>query len=247
MWGILQETLRSNSLGQAECYNQYDTRHWDTWPECGTNWPENVAFNTAWLRRPSTQAALHVPEAAEKNWDECRPAVQSALHLNDSRPSAMLLPSILEHVNVVLYSGGADLIVNHIGTEMMIADLEWNGAVGWGSEHGSLMRTWREEGGEGIAGRVRRARNLTFVIIDEASHMVPYDQPRRSREMAYRAMGVLEQDLWDDRESLWKTRAGKSKTFSSDWIRPVLAYIVAAGAVVGTLAVVVRFEKALKN
>ena len=192
-----------------------------------------------------TQAALHVPAAAEKDWAECRPAVQDALVLNTSLPSATLLPSILEHVQVVLYSGGADLIVNHIGTEMMIADLEWNGVAGWGSDHGARMRTWTEEGGRN-AGRVRRARNLTYVVIDEASHMVPYDQSGRSREMAYRAMGIVGPDLWDEGESLWKARAPKINRFPARWITPVFSYFVAAGAVVGTIAVVVRLEKTLK-
>lgn len=123
--------------------------------------------------------------------------------LETSRPSIDFLPSILEHVPVVLYSGSADLIINHIGTEMMIAGMEWNGQIGWSLDFNSSNlhpRVWLLEDGS-PGGTVQTARNLTYVIVDDASHMVPFDQPVKARDMAYDALGVGNRTLWSSQNA----------------------------------------------
>ncbi|KAH8690935.1 Alpha/Beta hydrolase protein [Talaromyces proteolyticus] len=198
MWGILTESQRNGTRGSLECYNQYDTRLYDEWPACGSNWPPDVSLTKQWLRRTDVRRALNVPDTVGE-WDECRGSVSKAMLLKTSHPSIDFLPSILAHVPVVLYSGSADLIVNHIGTEMMIANMEWNGEVGWNLDiHSSNIHphVWLLEDGS-PGGTVQVARNLTYVIVDDASHMVPFDQPLKARDMAYGALGVRNRTLWN--------------------------------------------------
>jgi carboxypeptidase C (cathepsin A) len=43
----------------------------------------------------------------------------------------MLLPSLLEQMPILIYSGDKDLMCAGVGVEAMIEDLEWNGAQGF--------------------------------------------------------------------------------------------------------------------
>ncbi|KAG7128142.1 Pheromone-processing carboxypeptidase KEX1 like protein [Verticillium longisporum] len=68
--------------------------------------------------------------------------------------------------------------------------MEWNGAKGFELSPGNWAprRDWTFEGKD--AGFWQEARNLTYVLFKEASHMVPFDWPRRSRDMIDRVMKV---------------------------------------------------------
>jgi carboxypeptidase D len=90
----------------------------------------------------------------------------------------------------MLFSGNRDLICNHIGTEELIHNLEWNGGKGFELSPGTWAprEDWVFEGE--LAGIYQSARNLTYVLIYNSSHMVPFDYPRRTRYMLDRFMEV---------------------------------------------------------
>jgi carboxypeptidase D len=101
-----------------------------------------------------------------------------------------LLPDLLKEVPTVLFSGAEDLICNHIGTEDFISNMQWNGGKGFEISPGTWAprRKWQFEGEE--AGFWQEARNLTYVLFYNSSHMVPFDYARRTRDMLDRVMGV---------------------------------------------------------
>jgi carboxypeptidase D len=105
-------------------------------------------------------------------------------------PSIDLLPDLLNEIPVLLFSGAEDLICNHVGTENMINNMEWNGGKGFEVAPGNWAprRKWTFEGE--VAGFWQEARNLTYVLFYNSSHMVPFDYPRRTRDMLDRFMGV---------------------------------------------------------
>lgn len=188
---ILQKTKRSKG-GKDMCWNMYDVRLEDTYPSCGMNWPPDLVHLTPYLRRREVMDALHVDHAKKSGWTECAGAVSSSFRAKSSKPSVELLPGLLEHMPVLLFSGNKDLICNHIGTEELIHNLEWNGGKGF--ELDGAPGTWapREDWvfeGE-LAGIYQSARNLTYVLIYNSSHMVPFDYPRRTRYMLDRFMEV---------------------------------------------------------
>jgi len=102
-----------------------------------------------------------------------------------------LLPNLLESgIPIVLFSGAEDLICNHVGTEELINNMVWSGGKGfevspntWAPRH-----DWTFEGE--AAGIYQQARNLTYILFYNSSHMVPFDYPRRTRDMLDRFMGV---------------------------------------------------------
>jgi carboxypeptidase D len=116
--------------------------------------------------------------------------VGSAFRAQNSPPSVTILPDLLAQVPIVLFSGAEDLICNHLGTEALISNLQWNGGKGFEVTPGNMAprRDWTFEGQP--AGFWQEARNLTYVLFYNSSHMVLFDFARRSRDMLDRFMGV---------------------------------------------------------
>jgi carboxypeptidase D len=187
---ILKKTSHQNKKGEMVCWNMYDVRKEDSYPSCGMNWPPDLEYLTPYLRRADVTSALHINPDKKSGWTECAGSVSSSFKAHNSKPSVTLLPKLLEKVPIILFSGDQDLICNHIGTEELINNLEWNGGKGFELSPGNWAprKDWLFEGKP--AGIYQSARNLTYVLFYNASHMVPYDVPRRSRDMLDRFMGV---------------------------------------------------------
>lgn len=187
---MLAYTSTIGSDGTKQCYNMYDIRLRDEHPACGMNWPPDLKNIKPYLRNPSVISALHINKNKVSGWEECTSAVGSAMRNLESRASVTLLPDILKEVPILLFSGADDYICNHLGTEAFLGNLEWNGGKGFELTPGTWAprRDWTVEGAK--AGFWQEARNLTYVLFEEASHMVPFDHPRRSRDMLDRFMGV---------------------------------------------------------
>ena len=186
---ILQEFLRL-TVQDGQCYNMYDVRLKDSYPSCGMNWPPDLTSVTPYLRRKDVIDALHVNPEKKTGWTECNGAVSGNFRARDSKPSIDLLPGILEKVPILLFSGDQDLICNHVGTEDLINNMDWNGGKGMELSPGvwAPRRDWVFEGEP--AGIWQEARNLTYVLFYNSSHMVPFDYPRRTRDMLDRFLNV---------------------------------------------------------
>jgi carboxypeptidase D len=187
---ILRLTAKPNASGQRDCYNMYDVRLTDVYPSCGMNWPPDLPQVTAYLRRSEVIRALHISPNRVTGWTECNGAVGAAFRAANSKAAIHFLPDILTQVPIVLFSGAEDLICNHLGTEALIGNMEWNGGKGFEISPGNWAprRDWTVEGEP--AGFWQEARNLTYVQFYNASHMVPFDHPRRSRDMLDRFMQI---------------------------------------------------------
>lgn len=188
---ILQEVLRiSTKEYGGKCINMYDTRLKDSYPSCGMAWPPDLEQVKPYLRREDVMKAIHLNPDKKTGWTECSGAVGGAFNAAKSRPSMTLLPDLLKEIPILLFSGDKDLICNHLGTEELINNLKWNGGTGMELSAGTWAprHDWTFEGEP--AGIYQSARNLTYVKFFNASHMVPFDYPRRSRDMLDRFMGV---------------------------------------------------------
>jgi carboxypeptidase D len=191
---VLQEILRETQVkgpdGQMQCLNMYDVRLKDSYPSCGMNWPPDLNDVTPYLRRKDVTTALHLDSGKNTGWTECNGAVGSAFRASQSKPSIQILPDLIAEVPTILFSGAEDLICNHIGTEELINNMQWNGGKGFEISPGTWAprRNWEFEGEQ--AGFYQEARNLTYVLFYNSSHMVPFDYARRTREMLDRFLGV---------------------------------------------------------
>lgn len=187
---MLRLTQKKGKNGENQCINMYDVRLTDSYPSCGMNWPPDLQYVTPYLRKSEVVSALHINPSKNTGWTECNGAVGNAFSAQKSEPAVNLLPGLLEEIQVLLFSGSEDLICNHMGTEAFISNLEWNGGKGFELSPGNTAarRPWTFEGDE--AGFWQEARNLTYVLFNNSSHMVPFDYPRRTRDMLDRFTGV---------------------------------------------------------
>ncbi|GAA5845127.1 hypothetical protein JCM11251_008003 [Rhodosporidiobolus azoricus] len=182
--GAVTDSTIQSVNGQNMCVNNYDVRLTDTHPACGMNWPPDLIDMQPYLSRDDVKTAFHASRHPGP-WFECNGQVGAQFYTPMSSPSVRLLPKLLEKVPILMFAGAEDLICNHVGIERMIEKLEWNSAVGFGN---AVDEDWVVNGKK--AGTWTTARNLTYVKIDEASHMVPYDQPLAAHDMFLRFVGV---------------------------------------------------------
>ncbi|GAA5870014.1 hypothetical protein JCM3774_004337 [Rhodotorula dairenensis] len=182
--GAITDSTIQSVNGQNMCVNNYDVRLTDTHPSCGMNWPPDIFDITPYLSRDDVKSAFHATRHAGA-WTECNGQVGANFYTPHSLPSVTLLPDLLTKIQVLMFAGAEDLICNHVGIERMIENLNWNGATGW---EDAPAEDWVVDGR--TAGTWTTARNMTYVKIFEASHMVPYDQPLAAHDMLLRFVGA---------------------------------------------------------
>ncbi|KAI9064815.1 alpha/beta-hydrolase [Trametes sanguinea] len=170
--------------GTPQCLNIYDVRLEDTAPECGMNWPPDLTDVYSYLARRDVVNAIHATAVPGK-WVECKSRVHTEFSTRKSNSSITVLPRVLERIPVMLFVGDQDLICNYVGIESMIQAMQWNGETGLGKVQ---TQSWTVDGNP--AGTWVTSRNLTYVKIFNASHMVGYDVPHVTHDMILRFMGV---------------------------------------------------------
>ncbi|GAA5981126.1 hypothetical protein JCM11641_003121 [Rhodosporidiobolus odoratus] len=182
--GAVTDSTIQSVNGQNMCVNNYDVRLTDTHPACGMNWPPDLFDMHPYLSREDVKSAFHATRHTGP-WLECDGQVGAQFYTPTSTPAVHLLPALLEKVPILMFAGAEDLICNYVGIERMLDKLTWSGITGFGN---STEDDWVVNGKR--AGTWISARNMTYVKINEASHMVPYDQPLAAHDMFLRFVGV---------------------------------------------------------
>ncbi|KAL9122525.1 MAG: hypothetical protein Q9187_000925 [Circinaria calcarea] len=151
-------------LANHQCFNVYNINS-----SCA-NHPNPVPVQN-WLNKPAVRTALHAPP---KNFTVCNATVQATLGVEVVTPPAYsIIPRILDQgIGVHIYSGDYDFLINHVGTELVIQNMTWNGHQGFQSPPNKPFIVDGE-----VAGNWGAERNLTYHRFLSAGHMVPSDQP----------------------------------------------------------------------
>ncbi|KAI9801386.1 MAG: hypothetical protein M1825_003365 [Sarcosagium campestre] len=125
-----------------------------------------------WLNDPAIRKAIHA-DRSQKAYEACNATIQATLTKELVQPPTyFILPRILQQIPVHVYSGDLDFMVNHIGTELVIQNMTWNGKQGLQCEpltpfivRGRQVGTWGSE------------RGLSYYLFHGAGHAVPHDAP----------------------------------------------------------------------
>ncbi|KAF7367689.1 Carboxypeptidase [Mycena sanguinolenta] len=157
------------------------------------NLKENLCYPVtahirAYLSRSDVRETLGVDAAVPANFTSCAPAVGSAFRANmdDYRLTQDYIGGLLERgVRVLIYVGTYDWSCNWVGNERWTLALEWSGQAAFAAEP---LHPWAigDDFTKGRAGLARSAKGLTFVTIDKAGHMVPYDKPKEALDLVQR-------------------------------------------------------------
>lgn len=160
----------------TRCVNMYDIRLTDSFASCGKNAFEDMKYITSFLHREDVLLQLHL-NPNKSNWTTCSESVFDQFLETKFEPSIQLLPALLERIPIVLYNGEYDLVCNYMALENMLNSLRWNQRIGFSAK----KTPWIIEGQS--VGYFQTARNLTYILYDNAGHLVSYDYPQRTLVM----------------------------------------------------------------
>ena len=85
---------------------------------------------------------------------------------------------------MVSYTGQLDVIISAASTEAMLTKLKWSGSELY--RNANRTRWYAESQSDEVSGYVQSAGPLTYVVLRDAGHIVPYDQPVNALDMITR-------------------------------------------------------------
>jgi carboxypeptidase C (cathepsin A) len=81
-------------------------------------------------------------------------------------------------IPTLVYNGECDMVCNWIGSQQWVENLVWAGQP---AINGAVNTTWTVAGAP--VGWYRSALNVTLLVVANAGHMSPFDQPKNVYQM----------------------------------------------------------------
>ncbi|KAF0697810.1 Aste57867_11525 [Aphanomyces stellatus] len=137
----------------------------------------------AFLNNPSIQSRLHIVHNKHtRPWTDLSQDVFGAFMGDMFRNYEGYVRELLERgVRVLIYAGDADLVCNWKGNQAWTNELSWSGQTAF---QAALQTNFTVEGV--TKGVLQAAKNLAFLRLFDAGHMVPEDQPEAALAMINR-------------------------------------------------------------
>ncbi|RWS10337.1 putative serine carboxypeptidase CPVL-like protein [Dinothrombium tinctorium] len=164
--GEIEATMR-NYTGYSYFYNYLTTEE-----------PRDQQYFYDYLKLNEVRKAIHVGNI---NFGDRTKHLVSEKLVNDFLDSVKpWFEEVLDcNYKVLVYSGNLDVTVSTSATEKFLQTLNWTYADEFTYANRYIWLTHKDR----VAGYIKRARNLWFIIVRNAGHLVPYDQPRVAFEM----------------------------------------------------------------
>ncbi|KAG8291137.1 hypothetical protein J6590_068000 [Homalodisca vitripennis] len=178
---------------QEQFVQQVDHEDWsgafDTWDTiitlymkyAGTsvyNWLPQPADNSNWdqfVQDTSTRKAIHV---GNLDFSEESDTVYQYLQNNIPQSVKPWVEELLENYPIVFYVGQVDVICGYPMVINFLRSLKWSGQQQYLN---ATRQQWQVDGN--LAGYITGEKNLFDVLVRDAGHMVPADQPAWAFEL----------------------------------------------------------------
>ncbi|XP_011693538.1 PREDICTED: venom serine carboxypeptidase [Wasmannia auropunctata] len=131
-----------------------------------------------WIQRADVRRAVHV---GNSTFHVETKTVEEHLKGDVMQSVVFFLTDLLQHYRVLIYNGQLDIIVAYPLTENYLKNLKWSGADKYVK---APRKIWMV--GNKIAGYTKTVDNLTEVLVRNAGHMVPSDQPKWALDLITR-------------------------------------------------------------
>lgn len=134
--------------------------------------PPDMNYYSSFVQQESVRRSIHV---GNKTYNDGS-LVEKYMSEDMYQSVANLIVNILdakENYSVLIYSGQLDVIVANILTTRFLEKLRWHGSAAWKDADKKIWRV-----GNDLAGYTKVVDNLNFVLVRNAGHMIPYDQPK---------------------------------------------------------------------
>jgi len=134
-----------------------------------------------YINHNSTRAAIHV--GSVKFWDY-NATVETYFIPDWMKSVASLLPNLLNNYKVLIYNGQNDVILAAPPCENFLQTVNWNGATAYAQAKKVI---WKLNPNDvDPVGYARSAEKFTYVVVRNAGHLLPQDQPEAAFDMITR-------------------------------------------------------------
>jgi len=172
---VISNSLLGILMAEAGLNDVYDIRK-DVDPT-----DEPAAALSTFLNTPAIMKLMNAT-ANPNGWAECAEGPYNALEDDNVRSSEYLIPKILQKIRILFYNGDQDLICDMDGTATLLSILNWT----YQSQFNTAPRqNWTTTAGN-RSGWYQSYNNLVKLVVFQAGHMVPFDQPANSHDLLYR-------------------------------------------------------------
>lgn len=163
------------------CFDIYDIHH-----NCSAISP--LPLLATYFSRNDVQSALHVKNSG--SYSACNSTILNTLLAAQSPtpPEYSILPKLITAHNVSLhiYSGEWDMLINHVGTELSIQNMTWNGKQGFErkpsksflADDAAPDSAKKMSHSPAPAGIWAAERGVSYHLFREAGHSVFANKPR---------------------------------------------------------------------
>ncbi|GAB6021027.1 hypothetical protein CHUAL_003664 [Chamberlinius hualienensis] len=145
------------------------------------NEPPDQNYYYDYLQLPEVRKSIHVGNLTYSDGNDCYS------HLEDDicKSTKPWLEALLDNnYRILLYNGQVDVICAYYLTVNMINSLNWNGAADYRNASRGI---WKVDAADNeIAGYVKNVNNFWEILVRNAGHILPYDQPRAAYDMITR-------------------------------------------------------------
>lgn len=174
---VLVDRLMDGELSNFSYFKQYTGfNYYYNYLEAAGGEDDMTVF-TALLQNDNVRRSVHVGGLPFHDGQH----VQLLLALDMLKSVAPAITELLSHYRMMFYNGQLDIVVAYPLTENFLRNLNFTSA----NEYKTAKRDiWKVDGE--VAGYVKRAGNLTEVLVRNAGHMVPSDQPQWALDLITR-------------------------------------------------------------
>lgn len=137
---------------------------------------DNLFFE--WIQKADVRRAIHV---GNNTFHVKTKIVEEYLEGDFMQSVANLLTDLLQHYRVLIYNGQLDIIVAYPLTENFLYNLQWSGSNKYMKASRKLWMV-----GDQLAGYTKSVDNLTEVLVRNAGHLVPMNQPKWALDLITR-------------------------------------------------------------
>ncbi|XP_054933162.2 probable serine carboxypeptidase CPVL [Dermacentor andersoni] len=143
--------------------------------------PESFGWYHAFVDSPVVRKAIHVGNLTFNNGDATEKHLQEDI-MQSVKP---WLASLMDkpQYKVLIYNGQLDIIIAYPLTDNFVCSIQWSGKEAFDKAE---RKIWKRPDGNGVAGYVRKVGNFTQVLVRDAGHILPYDQPEVALDLITR-------------------------------------------------------------
>ena len=141
--------------------------------------PERYGYYIKYLENPQVRRSIHV---GNQGFGTNRNKVYELLSNDFPQSVKPLIEELLnENYKILFYASQLDVVVPHTGIDRFIRSLNWKYSQEFNAQSRQVWKVNTE-----IAGYTKEINNLVHLLIRNAGHVAPFDQPEWCFDMITR-------------------------------------------------------------